>query len=729
MHSVAFYNTCLLWISRWLEKQGLRHIAEVLEQKAADDNHVAALHARARRALAAGRTEQALMDLHAALARVPDDAALWCSLGAAYRRAANFPESRAAYEKALEYRPAYPEALNNLGEWHLTQGDPELALQWLKRALTINGDFLQAKINTVAALFELGQVEVAREEAEAIVEASPDCPEAYVNLGNILVHAGKAKQGIKNYQKALELRPGYEEAHFNLATLVGAREDLPKAIGYLERQILERGESVQRLGLLAAAHQAAGSLTKSEALCRKILEAQPKNVTALVTLASCISTSGDAAAALRIYQDAVTACPESAAIESNVLFEMNNLPDFDRAEIFFRHQAWAKKHVLSPVPAGNLMEKKSGKLRIGYVSGDFCGHPVGFLFRDVLRHHDSSRFEIHVFSMLFRPDDITQDIRAACDSWLDVFLLTDDELEEAIRAAGIDILIDLSGHTALNRLPVFSRRPAPIQATWIGYFHSTGLSEIDYFISDPYTSPPDSGQLFSEKLINLPDTRFCYSPPAYAPDIAPRTDPERITFGSFNRLAKLNDQVLQTWARILHAVPDSCLVIKAGALADTGVKARFLERCQRFGLPVERLELRPGSPHSVMLDEYNEIDLALDSFPFNGGMTTFEALWMGVPVLTIEGDTVVSRQSYSILANMGLVDMLVVNSVDAYVQRAIELAAQKSVLCGQRPELRKKMLASPLCQPLEFTQNLEKAFTSMLAAASNELPSVTGKKG
>ena len=707
--------------AKWLERRGLPSVAAVFERRAANAGDVVSLHAIARRALAKDRPSEALSAMNEAIPLAPGRASLWCTRGAAHRHLLDFAAARADYEQAIALDSGYVQPLSNLGEWHLAQGDALAAKDCLERALELAPDFFEARINHVAVLFELAEFDAALEEAEALVEKMPDSPEARVNLGNVLVHTGKAREAVKHFQRALELRPSYEEAHFNLAILIGSHNGLAEAIGYLERQIKIRGETTQRLSMLAAAHQAASHLGESERLCREVITRQPDNISAVCTLASVLSHGGDAAAALPWYQRILETDPSQSRMGSTVLFEMTYLPELSREVVFKAHRDWAEKYAepfYSPLDFSKRDRSPARKLRLGYVSGDLLGHPVGFLFLDVLAAHDREQFEIVVFSMVVHPDDITEVIRGKVDRWEDIFLHSDTEAVEAIAEAEIDILIDLSGHTAFHRLFAFAQRVAPVQATWIGYFHSTGLTEIDYFLTDPHTTPTGGGQLFSETPIHLPSTRFCFHPPPYATVVGPQPVFARghFTFGSFNRLPKYNDVVIATWAKILSAVPESRLVLKARVFKDEGVRERFIESFGSLGVTAERLELREISTHAQMFEEYNDIDLALDPFPFNGGMTTLEALWMGVPVLTLEGDTVVSRQSYSALANLGLTEALSCPSIDAYVARAVELAQHPEELAKIRAELRPRMQASPLCQPEQFTQDLEALYRRMWQA-------------
>ena len=724
----------LEWIMRrlaqWFDRKGLDAVADTFDKRFAAKGDADALHDLARRALGRGEAALAQEYLNGALQQKPSDASLWCSLGAAHRHGGAFAQARQAYEQALLIKPGYIQVLSNLGEWCFAQGQSEEALVWFDKALAISPKTFEARLNKTAALFELARYTDALELAERLVADEPNRAEAYLNLGNVLVHTAKAKQGIKQYKKALELQPGYPEAHFNLSSLLGSTDDLGHAIDYLNRRIKEGGDSIQNLSMLASAHQAAGHLIQAEELCHRILARQPESLSALITLGSCMSTGGDSAAALKLYERVVELDKNQWGVASNVLFEHNNLPSAGGEVVFREHRAWAERFETPLLGVNDFPDRNRNpnrKLRIGYVSGDFINHPVGSLLRDLLLRHDKTNFSVHCFSMVIRPEEVLPELRAGADEWEDIFLLDDAELLELVRKAEIDILIDLSGHTALNRLLAFARKPAPVQVEWIGYFHSTGMQSMDYFITDPSTSPKGCGQWFSEIPVFLPHTRFCYGPPVYAPDVteSPMVRQGWVTFGSFNRLAKVTDTVIAAWCRVLHAVPQSRMVVKAGALAEAQVAKRFLARFESQGISAERLELRENSSHGEMLAEYGDIDIGLDTFPFNGGATTLEALWMGVPVVTIAGDSVVSRQTVSALANLGLADELAFADVNAYVAGAIALAAKSVRLSELRGELRARMAASPLRGAEQFTSDLESLLRRMWVAWCEErkLPS------
>ena len=709
------------WCIGWLDKRGLESIAAVLETRAAQGGDVLAMHAAAKRALLQGNHAAALIAIAPALRKQPGNAALWCTRGIAHRLASSFENALADYEHACQLDPKDVRTLGNLGEWHLARNAFAQALTWLDTALAIDPNYYEVRVNRVAALIELRQMEQAHTEADQLVQDYPTRPEPYGNLGNVLFSEGKLKEAIEQYKKALEIRPDYAEAHFSLIVLQGFSGHQELVVDYLERCIQEKGATSQRLTLLAVAHKECGNLEKAMVLSRKVIATYPQELRAQVNLAGCLSDTGHPKQAMEIYASLSDPVTSHMGMASNVLFEMNYLPEFLRDEAFQRHLAWAKKYE-APMVASAQFDRRNRdpqrKLKIGYVSADFCAHPVGFLLRDVVRMHDKNNFEFHGFSVGIKKDEITADIAAAVNAWSDVVFETPQELANRVREAQVDVLVDLSGHTGNHRLLTFALRPAPVQATWIGYFNTTGMSSMDYFITDPHTSPSTSGQLFSEHVLHLPHTRFCFAAPLYAGEVAPPPMLKNgfVTFGSFNRLPKLSSQVLDAWAQILIGVPASRLILKAAALADDSVCHEVMERFAERGVDAVRLDLRGSSVHIEMFEEYGHMDIALDPFPFNGGMTTLEALWMGVPVVTLEGDTVVSRQTYSALANLDLADELAFANVDAYVAGAIALAANPVRLAELRSQIRPRMEASPLRQSEQFTRDLEGLYRRMWVA-------------
>lgn len=724
-----------LWLrlGSWLESRDMAGVAASCYRNAAACGGRTGAEAAFRlgkRLLAEDKNRDAAAAYEEAVRMNPAHARAWCGLGAARRRMADMDAAREAYDEALRLDPDYAQAWCNLGEWRFVKGDAAAALECYERALRQTPDLLEALNNKVAALYELGRYEEAEAQARQAIARHPREASLHVNLGNVLLHSGRARPALKAFREALECDPACPEAHLNLATLLGETGHLEKAISYLEHAIAVNGESAQRLAALALAQQAGGDHATAELTCRKVLDLQPGNVSALITLAGCRSARADHRGAIELHERALQTNPYMPAIYSNIAFDATYLPDLPAEKVFAYHREWAARFE-APAAARRFTHDPGSEpdrpLRIGYVSGDFGRHPVGFLLREVARHHDRSQFHIHGYSMERNRDEINLAIGERAETWTDALLMSDEELAAQIHRDRIDILVDLSGHTAYNRLPVFALRPAPVQATWIGYFHSTGLESIDYFITDPTTSPRGCGQLFSETPVHLPHTRFCYWPPEYAPEVAPPPANERgsVTFGSFNRVDKLVDPVFAAWAKIVDGTPGSRLLIKAGSLKTEASRRHLRDRFAAHGLSDDRLELRGASGHPDMLAEYGEIDIALDPFPFNGGMTTLEALWMGVPLVTLAGGHgVVARQSVSALSNLGLTD-LAFPDVDTYIQGAIALAGDLDRLAELRRNLRPRMAASPLRQPEQFVRDLEALYRRMWQAwcRGEKLPS------
>jgi predicted O-linked N-acetylglucosamine transferase (SPINDLY family) len=363
-------------------------------------------------------------------------------------------------------------------------------------------------------------------------------------------------------------------------------------------------------------------------------------------------------------------------------------------------------------------------LRIGYVSGDFQQHPVGFLLARVLEAHDRAGFEIFCYANSANVDHVTERLKRAADHWRDIVGLSNPDCAAMIRRDRIDVLIDLSGHTAKNRLPMFALRPAPVQASWLGYFGTTGLPAMDYSLMDNAAAPPGEERWFTEAIVRLPYGRFCYAAPSYAPDPVDPPSLRRgyVTFGSFNNVAKIGANVVKLWAEALQATPNSRLLLKWKSFDNEEVRNRFTEAFRGAGVAPERLELRGFSPHPEMLAQYRDIDIALDPFPFGGGLTSCEALWMGIPVATLPGDRPASRQTVGFLDLLGL-GGCAARSTSEYIRCATELAADPDRLTTLRHSLRSRMTKSPLCDGALFTPTLEAAFRAMWNRwASGETP-------
>ncbi len=553
--------------------------------------------------------------------------------------------------------------------------------------------------------------------SDALDPASPAAP--IVRRGLLLAEARSARaagdrsQTAAGLRAALALGPDDSDALLDLAALA---EPAPVAAASLRRSLACRtwaGPFVN-LGNL---EKAANRLTAAVGRYRQAIATDPAHAIGWNNLATVYRDSAALPAALLGYRRALSADPSMATTESNLLQALQFDPTIGDLQLAVAHRRWSEHHALqvaSPRQAFANRRDPNRPLTIGYVSADLGRHPVGFFLLPVIEAHDRSRVRTICYATRDLDDEVSRALRTACDTWADATDHSDDSLAARIRADSIDILVDLSGHTAHHRLMVFARRPAPVQATWLGYFDTTGLDAIDYLLTDRWEVPDDRRARFAEEVVTLTAGRFAYRPPAYAPTPAspPSLEAKRITFGSFNNLGKVTEPVIRVWSRILAAIDDARLLLKWPSLEDRGVASSIERRFAPYGIARNRLDLRGGSPHDAMLAEYGDVDVALDPFPFSGCLTTVEALWMGVPVVTLEGGRPVARQSAAILSRLGLRE-LAAEDEESYVRRAVALAMDVDLRTTLRGDLRRRMSASTLLDGRAVAASLEDAYRMM----------------
>lgn len=487
-------------------------------------------------------------------------------------------------------------------------------------------------------------------------------------------------------------------------------EFLPACRQYLA----EAGDKLNNLLDVGALLSDFGFLGEARECYERACAIAPDDLRAMVNLANLARDGGDHAESQRLYAGLLARLPNHAVIRRNALLSLEYDPAVSDAERLNQAKAWGEWAITQAGgarPRPPMQDPRSRPLRVGYVSADLCQHTVGLLVKDVFRAHDAGRVEVYTYSAGAGNDWVTQAIQS-CTRFCDVRRLDDAALAERIRQDGIDVLVDLSGHTAGSRLTVFAHRPAPLLVSWLGYFASTGLDCIDAVLLDKWHAPNGAEVQFVEPILRLP-SRFCYSPVPWMPSVPPRPDsPSRpIHFGSFNNTSKYNHQVFELWARILVAVPKSRLILKWKSFNDPGYRDAVRGLFSAHGITADRLELHPASFHSEMLDEYIGVDIGLDPFPFSGGMTSCESLWMGVPVITWPQSRPVSRQTSALLSIIGYPEW-VAHHADDYVRIAVNLASDRRYLDLLRQDLRKKMQDSPLCNTRACACSLEDAFIS-----------------
>ncbi len=442
-------------------------------------------------------------------------------------------------------------------------------------------------------------------------------------------------------------------------------------------------------------------------------------------LGKAISEWGYISEALSHLRQASQLLPKNPNLASMPLFTMNYLPDSTPEALFAAHLRYAPQccaEFYPQHPSYPNTPDPERRLKIGYVSGDLRLHPVSRFVDPVFTYHDHAHYEIHAFHSHHAHDEVTESLKNRVDAWHPVWTTEDDPMADLIRALGIDILVDLSGHTEHHRLTVFARKPAPVQATWLGYLGTTGLATMDYRICDIYTDPPGLTERFhTEKLARLPDSQWCYVPYADLSPVGelPLLRKGYLTLGSFNNPSKLNDRVLELWAKVLQAIPQARLRI--AAVPPGRAQERVVSILKRSGVAPERIEFAPRLPYRDYLQSITAVDVALDPFPYNGGTTSIDTLIMGVPLVTLAGDRSIARGGVSLLSNLGLTELIAATPQD-YVDIIQRLASDPDRLAALRGSLRERVQASPLMDGARFTRNLEVLYRQMWRAWCERQP-------
>jgi predicted O-linked N-acetylglucosamine transferase (SPINDLY family) len=581
------------------------------------------------------------------------------------------------------------------------------------------------------------------------IQINPNAGDYHNNLGLVLVAKRMIPQAIGEYRRALELQPQYPEALFNLGYALCLQGAWEQAVGAFNHSLAIRPDDGETRLALARALTHLRRLDEAVAEARRAAELLPRSSEARVTLGMILHGTGDVDGAISAYlqalaiepnrvdalnhlgisfratgrhqqamecfRRAIGVNPTNACVDSNRVYEMHFMTEYDAHPLLKEHQLWNLRHAerLGEIimPHGNGRDENR-PLRIGYVSPDFREHVVGWNLFPLLRDHDRNAVEIFCYSSTAVPDGLTLRLKSLANCWREIGQLSDSQAADLIRADQIDILVDLSLHSAGNRLLVFARKPAPVQVSYLGYSSTTGVRAIDYRFSDPYLDPPGSDvSCYSEQTVRLPRTYWCYQPGGGAPAVSasPAAANGYVTFGCLNNFAKASAPAIDTWALLLKEVPRSRLVLHC---PPGGHRAEVMQRFARAGIGPNRVELVGYQPWPQYMETYNRIDIALDSFPFNGGITTCDAIWMGVPVVTLSCATAVGRAGRSIVMNVGLPD-LIAGSVADYLRIATTVAGDLPALAKSRGRLREYLLSSPLMDARQFARDVEGAYRCM----------------
>jgi protein O-GlcNAc transferase len=642
----------------------------------------------------------------------PNQALYHTNLGTVLRDAGDLPGAVASYRRAVELAPT-ADNLNNLGTGLLTQGHADAAAECFRIALRFEPGHALAHNNLGNALGKLGRRAEAIESYRQAIAARPDYAEAHNNLGEALLARGHRENAESAFREALRLRPNLVEALVNLGSALEAGKRHAEAEAAYREALRLRPRSAPAHNNLGNLLRNTGRAAEAVASYREALAIRPGYARAATNLGIALLQLGDIPAAIAAHRTAVEADPAFAEAHSNLLFALNCDPTTDADELFAAHVAWGQAHAPTTEYTPHKNDRDPDRvLRIGYVSPDLRGHAVARYLEPVLRRHDPNQVEVFCYAQVPHPDAVTERLRGVVPHWRDTCGLSDDELAAQIRADRIDILIDLAGHTGGNRLMAFARKPAPVQATWLGYPNTTGLPQMDFLISDAGIHPPGEPTRTTEEVVRLETGIVTFSAPTNAP---PVTEPPVgrtgvFTFGSLHGLGKFNPPVFDLWARVLAAVPAARLLMYRDTFRGETVERLANEFTSR-GVEPGRVEFRCDPPPGGYLAVYGDIDLALDVFPWAGGTTVCEALWMGVPTLTLRGPRFGERGGASVMTTVGVPEFIT-GSPNGFVAQAVEHASNPARLAELRGRLR-AMTADTLGNAERFTRGLEAPYRGM----------------
>ena len=636
----------------------------------------------------AGNFELAEQLAKALTQKSPSHSFGWKVLGAITQQTGRLQDSLASMKQAIRLAPNDPETHSNLGN----------ALQELRR---------------------LTEAEASYREA---LRLKSDYAQAHNNLGNVLKGLGRFTEAEASYREALRLKRDYVEAHYNLGFTLNLLERLTEAETSYREAIRLKPDLAKAHNNLGIALKDFGRLTEAEASYREALRLKPDYARAYANLGNILKDLGRISEAERSYREAIRLKPDYAEAHSNLLFSLNYVESLSTEAALMEAKRYGSAVSFRAVPKFTSWEtpRDVTKLRIGFVSGDFRNHPVGYFIEGLIKHLDQDQFELVAFPTTPKTNELTIRIKPHFHEWIPIFGKSDLEAATLIHQKGIQVLIDLSGHTAHNRLPVFAYKPAPVQLTWLGYCGTTGVQEIDYLLGDAYATPVEEENHFVETIWRMPESYICLTPPQQEVqiDVLPAQRNGYVTFGSFNNLSKMTDAVVSLWARILSCVEHSRLFLKTKQFNDERTVQDTIERFRKCGIQADRLIIEGTTPsHIAHLKAYNRVDIALDTFPYNGVTTSAEALWMGVPVITKKGKRFIAHNGESIAHNAGQANWIA-EDLDDYVRKAKLFAADLEALAKTRSGLRAQVLTSPLFDSRRFARNFEEAMTAMYYKAA-----------
>jgi len=659
------------------------------------------------------RFEEGYRLLETAISSQPTSVEYRLNYGIALNEGGKWGAAEPVLRELLAAAPDHPLALNNLANAVQMQGRSAEAVEIYRQALVTAPDLIDARVNLAASLRSLARFDEAVTVVEEVLQKIPNHVGALHQRGMLFADGHRLFESETVFRRVVQLAPDHHQALFCLGTVLSDQGRWYEAADAYAEAIRQKPDYAEAHQALAVMLKYTNRVTEALIAVERSLQLRPNFTLAFQTLGATLSEVGRTEEAVEVYRRSLDFDPDQPHVRSNLLYALCGSESISREQLWQEHRRWAEVHIANkrslPCP-----KKASGdRLRIGYVSPDLRQHSVSYFLAPVLAAHDRNRVEVICYSDVVRPDSMTARLRGLADGWVDISRQNTEQVCSQIEHDQIDILIDLAGHTMGNRLAVFARRPAPIQITWLGYPETTGLSTIDYKITDSIAWDESDGNAYaSERPLRLPGGFHCYEAPAGCPSIAPAPMLANgyVTFGSFASLAKVTPAMVGTWTAVLREVPNSRMLIKARQLADRFVRDRIASMFAASGVSIERLrfELTVADTRDH-LALYREIDIVLDTFPYNGTTTLCEGLWMGVPAVTLKGDRPASRMGASLLHQLEL-DSLVAQTREDFVAIAKDLATDHSKLIDIRNSLRDRFAKSTLGNAASFARELEDAF-------------------
>jgi predicted O-linked N-acetylglucosamine transferase (SPINDLY family) len=706
----------------------------------------------AKQCIRQGRLSEAKDQYHKICQLDTTNAEAWLMLGALQGDLGELEQAVASFGKAIRIFPDKADAHYKLAGILHKQGKLQDAANSLKLVTRLDPGFVEAWCQLALVYGKMGMVSEAENAARRAIQIQPDMADAHVLIGNALCSMSRFDEAIGHYQQALARKPDLLEANFKLGNALTMRGRPGEAVSFY-RRALEIDpkflEGYNRLGIallklkayheaiavyekilsiydkspgiyanMANVYAAMGHLCKAEESLKRAAKLNPNIPNVHCNLGVVLNSEGKTEEALESFRQALALDPAFAKAHSNILLCLNYLQNRSPESVYKEHLQWAKSYENqdSVFPAHENDPDPGKRLHIGYVSPDICAHSVAYFLGNILANHDPACAEIYCYADVSAPDTVTSHLRALSQHWRDTCGLSNASVAGLIREDRIDILVDLAGHTANNRLTLFATKPAPVQVTYLGYPNTTGLRNMDYRITDSWADPPGMTERYhSETLVRLPGGFLCYQPPSGMPTISPLPARQNgyITFASFNNLSKVTTVVIDLWAELLRTIPRARLLLKNKSLNDPATRERYAALLKDRDIQPERIELLGSQPSlTEHLAIYNRVDIGLDTFPYNGTTTTCESLWMGVPVITLAGQVHASRVGLSLLSQAGLGEFIA-SEPARYIAIARELSADLDRLEKLRATLRQLMEGTSLCDGKRFTQNLEQAYRQM----------------